>query len=171
MRARLVRVALPLWVAFYFCVFHSVITVPLIFYLGPVGSAVLILLALGTWSSVFYFLLCQEGWMDKAQFYLARLKKKLEQGLLGRVRRQFSEQLPGEPLLSPLWVLVVFVMPGSGAFWGVLAVRLAYPVKVSRKAWVLIWLGCAINVFWVVLGLGLLISLAREHAGVIFGGG
>jgi hypothetical protein len=122
--------------------------------------------AIGIWSSVFYLLLCQERWFDKAQLYLIELKERQKRGLLARIRKRFSKQLPEEPLFSSFWVLALFVVPGSGAFWGVLAVRLAYFTKASKRAWVLIWVGCALEVFWSVLGLTILIEAAKGLTGI-----
>jgi len=171
MRQRLVRLILLPWIALYFIVFHSIFVVPMIISLGVLIAAVVVYLGIGVWSSVFYFLLCKEGSLDGVQAYLVQLKEKQGRGLLGRIRSWFFRQRSDRPLVSPLWLLVFFVAPGSGAFWGVLAVRLAYPVKRYKEAWALIWLGCAIDVFfWTVIVHGVPITLLRELITTLLGG-
>lgn len=172
MRRWLVRVALLPWIALYFVIFHSIFITPMVFVYGVFSSAIVVFLAVAIWSSIFYFLLCKEGSLDRVQIHLAKLKEKQGRGLLGRVRVLLFKKPSEEPLVSPLWLLAAFFMPGSGAFWGVLAVRLAYPLKKRKEAWMLIWLGCAIDVFvWTVIVHGVPITLLRELATTLLRGG
>ena len=170
MRARLVRVALLPWIALYFLLFRSIFVAPMIFYFGVPISAAVVFLAVGIWSSAFYLLLCKEGSLDRIQAHLARLKEKQEQGLVAKIKKRLSRHLDEEALLSPLWILVIFTL--LGALGGVLALRLARPDKANGRTLSLIWLGCAIDVFfWTVLVYGIPITLARELIGGLLGGG
>lgn len=170
MRARLIRVALLPWIALYFFLFRTIFVAPMIFYLGVPISAVTVFVAVGIWSSVFYLLLCEEGGLDRIQTHLAQLKDKQERGLIAKIKERLSRHFDEEPLLSPLWILVIFTL--LGALGGVLALRLARPDKANGRTFSLIWLGCAIDVFfWTVLVYGIPITLARELIGGFLGGG
>lgn len=170
MRRWLARVALLPWIALYLFLFRSIFVAPMIFYLGVLISAVIVYLSIGAWSSVFYLLLLHEENLGRIQTQLVQLKEKQKQGLIDKLKKRFSRRPLEESLLSPLWILVIFVL--LGALAGVLALRLARPAKVNRETLSLIWLGCAATVFfWTVLVNGILMTLARGLAGILFGGG
>lgn len=180
MQTWLVRVVLTFWIPLYLGVFHALIVGPLIFYLGPIKSAAIMSLAVGVWSSVFYFLLCQGYKSERAQRHLDQLKERQERGLLVRIGRWFSrhfsrvkgwfaKQFSEKLLPSPLRIFIIFLCPGP--LFGVPAVRVAYSAEVTKGALSLIWAGCVASAFfWTVL-LGPPISLLRRLAGIIFGGG
>jgi len=137
-------------------------------------------LAVGVWSSVFYFLLCQGHKSERAQRHLDQLKERQERGLLVRIGRRFSKyvsrakgwfakQFSEKLLPSPLRIFIIFVYPGP--LFGVPAVRAAHSAEVTKGALSLIWAGCIASAFfWTVL-LGPLISLLRKLGTILLGGG
>lgn len=170
MRAWLARTVLFVWIMGYWLVAHPPVAAALIFYLGTMTATIVGFLALGIWSSIFYLLLCREGFLDRVRDHLARLKEKQERGILVRIRKRFSKHLSEGPLLSPLWILIIFIYPGP--FWGVLMTRLAYPVGKRGRVLRLIWSGSAATAFfWMVVILGPLMPLLRGLIRILFGGG
>lgn len=181
MRTWLVRAALSFWIPLYLGVFHNFLVAPLVFYLGTAAATAIATLAIGVWSSILYFLLCQGHKLDKAQHHLTQLREKQERGLLARIgerlfrhpsraRGWFAKQLSEKLLPSPLRIFLVFVYPGPP--FGVWAVKAAYSAKGEGEAFALIWAGCIANAFfWTVLGLRPTIGLLQRLARIILGGG
>lgn len=165
MRAWTRRIFTAFWLVLY-PIIHVPMLVPLVALLG-LGKATLVgIFLIGIWASVFYLLLLGEGGFDKVQQKLVKLRQaKGFGGWLGTHLSRIQEKA----LVSPIWILVGFALFGS---WGGTAlIRISYPRSRLLPALLLIWVGCVVNAFFLVVGIyGPPAMLARELVFALFSG-
>jgi len=146
MRVWLARAVISVWLAMYLLVFRGFsifIYLPLISVWGIWLTALAIFLMLGVWSTGFYLILTTQRGFEKVGDHLARLQKKQEKGILAWIRAKLPRK-EGRPVFSPIQLMAIFAV--LDVLVGTLAVRLSYPRENARRALLLIWLGCAVEI-------------------------
>jgi len=156
------RILLPIWLAIYFIGFRGFwvfVFVPLVAVKGIWWSTLIAFLVYGVWGTVFYLLILRGRVFDRAREKLAHLQPQKEYRILTWIKSRLSRY---EDLIqvSPLWTLAMFVV--GGVLTGVLVIRVVYSQKYWRKALILVWAGCAVEVLtWFLPLYGGLFSLVR----------
>jgi hypothetical protein len=171
MKEWLVWAAILVWLAVHYAIGHitAVSVIPAIRSIGVIKVAVVLFLLNAVWNTVLYLLLCSEERIGKFQKQLIRLRRAQERSVPVRIRR-WLRHCPKEPLLSPGWIVALFII--GGPILGVPALRLALPNGVGWRALLFVGLGTAANiVFWVVLVSGSLASLVGVCIKFLLGGG
>jgi len=164
MRAWLLRVVIIVWLVLYPAI-HLPLMIPLVALLGSTMAALAGAAVVGVWGSVFYFLLRRESVLTVAKTRLAEFRNA--RGVLGWIQAKIPN-IRDETLLSPFWILVVFIL--FGAWLGVLLLRLTYPDSHPLRALFWVWLGVVANtVVMVIVIYGPPAILARELITVLLG--
>lgn len=148
MRRWLLRTVITIWFVLY-AIIHVPLLVPLVAVWGVWLTALAGAVVIGIWGTVFYFLLLRESGFERARKYLSHFQSGGERGLVAWARNKFFKNHEEEVLLSPFWILASFIV--LGALGGVFTIRLAYPRNGIVKALLLVWVGCILNAFFLVV--------------------